>query len=63
VQAAKVWALLKGRYNVSREDIKEVAKPALRHRIILNLRGEAEGIDADNIIQDILEGVPEKGHF
>jgi MoxR-like ATPase len=63
VQAAKVWALLKGRYNVSREDIREVAKPALRHRIILNLRGEAEGIDADDIIQDILEGVPEKGHF
>ena len=63
VKAAKVWALLKGRYNVSREDIREVAKPALRHRIILNLRGEAEGIDADDIIEDILEGVPEKGHF
>ena len=60
VMAGKVWALVQGRYNVSFEDIREVAKPALRHRIILNLRGEAEGIDADDIIEDILEGVPER---
>ena len=58
----KVTALLEGRYNVSLEDIREVAKPALRHRLILNLRGEAEGIDADDVIGDILEGIPEKGH-
>jgi MoxR-like ATPase len=57
VKAGKVWALLQGRYNVSREDISEVAKPALRHRLILNLRGEAEGIDADDIIEDILKKV------
>jgi len=60
VMAGKVWALIQGRYNVSFEDIRKVAKPALRHRIILNLRGEAEGIDADDIIEDILEGVPER---
>lgn len=60
VMAGKVWALVQGRYNVSFEDIREVAKPALRHRIILNLRGEAEGVDADDIIEDILEGVPER---
>jgi MoxR-like ATPase len=60
VQAAKVWALLQGRYNVSFEDIREVAKPALRHRLILNLTAEAEGIDADDIIEDILGGVPIK---
>ena len=60
VLAGKVTALLKGRYNASLQDIKAVAKPALRHRIILNLRGEAEGIDSDDIIDDIIGGVPEK---
>ncbi|MBL7174922.1 MAG: MoxR family ATPase [Desulfobacteraceae bacterium] len=60
VMAGKVRALLEGRYNASLEDIKAVAKPALRHRIILNLRGEAEGIDTDDIIEDIVGGVPEK---
>ncbi len=59
VKAGKVWALLQGRYNVSFEDIREVAKPALRHRMLLNLKGEAEGIDMDDIIEDILAGVPE----
>ncbi|MBU2514187.1 MoxR family ATPase [bacterium] len=59
VLAAKVVALLKGRYNVAFEDIKEVAVPALRHRIILNLKGEAEGIDPDDIIRNILGTVSE----
>ncbi|MFC1892078.1 AAA family ATPase [Thermodesulfobacteriota bacterium] len=57
VLAGKVRALINGRYNVAFEDIKEVAVPALRHRIILNLRGEAEGIDPDNIIEDIVNRV------
>ncbi len=60
VMGGKVRALLEGRYNAALEDIKAVAKPALRHRIILNLRGEAEGIDTDDIIEDIVGGVPEK---
>ena len=60
IRAGKVSALLNGRYNVSLEDIREMARPALRHRIIMNLRAEAEGIDADEIIQDILKGVPER---
>lgn len=60
VQAAKVWALLQGRYNASLEDIREVVKPALRHRLILNLTAEAEGIDADDIVEDIVGGVPIK---
>jgi len=58
VMAGKVWALIQGRYNVSFEDIRKVAKPALRHRLILNLGAEAEGIDPDDIIEDILQGVP-----
>jgi MoxR-like ATPase len=60
VLAGKVAALLDGRYNVSREDIQAVAKPALRHRIVMNIKGEAEGIEEDAIIDDIIKHVPEK---
>lgn len=55
VLTAKVNALLEGRYNVSFDDIKKVAKPALRHRIILNFEGEAEGIEKDTIVENIIE--------
>lgn len=54
VLAGKVRALLDGRFNVSFDDIKRVAKPALRHRIILNFEGEAERISTDAIVDDIL---------
>jgi len=57
VLAGKVSALLNGRFNVSFDDIREVAKPALRHRIILNLKGEAEGIDQDDIIDKVLDSI------
>ncbi|MEE9517361.1 MAG: MoxR family ATPase [Candidatus Adiutricales bacterium] len=60
VMAGKVKALLEGRYNASYEDIRKVARPALRHRVLLNLRGEAEGINEDDIIEDILKRVPHK---
>jgi len=55
VLAGKVRALLDGRFNVSFEDLRAVAKPAMRHRIILNFEGEAEQISTDAIIEDILE--------
>jgi MoxR-like ATPase len=55
ILTAKVNALLDGRFNVSYDDIKKVAFPALRHRIILNFEGEAEGISTDAVVQDILE--------
>jgi len=55
VLAGKVRALLDGRFNVSFDDIRAVAKPALRHRIILNFEGEAERIATDSIIEDILD--------
>ncbi len=58
--AAKVRALLEGRYNVSFEDVRRVFLPALRHRIILNFEAEAEEIQPDRILQDILGAVPEK---
>lgn len=55
ILAAKVKALQDGRYNVSIDDIYEVAQPALRHRIILNFEGEAEGIDIDELITSIIK--------
>lgn len=57
VVAAKVRALLDGRFNVSFDDIKSVAKMALRHRIILNFEGEAERVSTDSIIEDALMNV------
>ena len=58
--AAKVRALLDGRYNVSFEDVRRVYLPALRHRIIVNFEAQAEGIETDQVLLDLLEQVPEK---
>ena len=55
VMTAKIRALLAGRYNVAIEDILEVATPALRHRLIMNFEGEAEGIPPDTLVQAILD--------
>jgi MoxR-like ATPase len=55
VLTAKARALLAGRYNVSTADIVSVAKPSLRHRIILNFEGEADGLSTDSILDDVLE--------
>jgi MoxR-like ATPase len=52
--AAKIKALLDGRFAVSTDDIRYVARPTLRHRLILNFEGEAEGVDPDTIIDSIL---------
>jgi MoxR-like ATPase len=54
ILAGKVSALINGRYNVSLDDIKAVAKPALRHRMALNIRGETEGVDTDALVDEIL---------
>jgi MoxR-like ATPase len=58
ILGGKVQALLDSRFNVSIEDIRKVATPALRHRIILNFEGEAEEVKTDLIIKEILEKVP-----
>jgi MoxR-like ATPase len=58
--AAKVRALLSGRYNVSFEDVRRVFLPAMRHRVILNFEAEAEGIEPDKVLLEILQNVPEK---
>ncbi|CAB1074800.1 FIG022979: MoxR-like ATPases [Olavius algarvensis Delta 1 endosymbiont] len=57
ILAGKVSALIDGRYNVSREDIKTVATPALRHRLALNIRGETEGLDTDELIEELLANI------
>ncbi|MGE0489583.1 MAG: AAA family ATPase [Vulcanimicrobiota bacterium] len=56
--AAKARALSQGRFNVAFEDIAAVARPTLRHRIILSFEGEAEGIKTDTLIDRLLEEVP-----
>ncbi len=61
IMGAKITALLDGRYNVAYKDIRAVAVAALRHRIILNFDGEAEGISTDSIIANIIEEVKEEG--
>ena len=58
--AAKVRALLDGRYNVSFEDVRRVYLPALRHRVIVNFEAQAEGIESDKVLLELLEKVPEK---
>jgi MoxR-like ATPase len=58
--AAKVRALLEGRYNVSFEDVRRVYLPALRHRVILNFEAQAEGVETDQVLLEILEKLPEK---
>jgi len=54
---AKIRALLDGRYNVAFEDVQKVTHPALRHRMLRNIEGEAEGIDTDEIIDHVLNEV------
>ena len=58
VLGAKISALLDGRFNVSYADVQAVAAPALRHRIILNFEGEAEGISTDSIVRAIIAETP-----
>jgi MoxR-like ATPase len=59
ILAAKIRALLQGRFNVAFEDIRHVALPALRHRLLLNFEGEAEGIAPDTLVQEILTRLSE----
>jgi len=57
---AKVRALLDGRFHVSFQDIKDVAIPAMRHRVILNFEGEAEGITTDMVLEKVIAETPVK---
>ena len=57
--AAKISALFDGRFAPSIEDVKKNALPALRHRVLLNFEGEAEGVKTDAILDKILDKLPE----
>jgi MoxR-like ATPase len=60
VLGGKVNALMNGRLHVSMDDILQIVKPVLRHRIILNFEGEAEGIQPDVIIEELIEKINSK---
>jgi MoxR-like ATPase len=57
ILAAKIRAILDHRYHVSREDLRAVAHAALRHRLILNFEGQAENVQTDDIIDDVLQSI------
>ena len=59
VVGGKIRALLANRVHVSCEDIRAMVLPAFRHRVLLNFEGEAEQIDPDTILQDVLTNTPE----
>jgi len=58
ILAGKARALLKGRYHVSTEDIRQVALPVLRHRIVTNFNAEAEGVKSDTLVKKLIEFIP-----
>jgi len=59
VLAGKARAILHGRVNVSCDDIRAMAPPVLRHRILLNFQAESERVDSDEVIRRLIEAVPE----
>jgi MoxR-like ATPase len=59
VLGGKARAILRGRYNVSCEDVRAVAPAVLRHRVLLNFQAEAERVDSDQVINKLIEAVPE----
>jgi MoxR-like ATPase len=56
--AAKVQALLDGRFNVSFEDVQKITVPSMRHRVLLNFEGEAENLSSDAVVEDLVERTP-----
>lgn len=54
ITAGKIQALLSGRFNVSKDDLKAVAKPCLRHRVLLNFEAEADGITPDRVVDEVI---------
>ena len=57
--ASKIRALFEGRFAASIDDVRVSAHPALRHRVLLNFEGEAEGVKTDQVIEAILKGIAE----
>jgi MoxR-like ATPase len=61
ILGAKIHAVLAGRVNVAFDDVRRVALPALRHRLILNYEAEARGITTDRVVAELLTAVTEQG--
>jgi MoxR-like ATPase len=61
ILASKIHAVLAGRVNVAFDDVRRVALPALRHRLILNYEAEAKGMSADRVVGELLTAVREEG--
>jgi MoxR-like ATPase len=61
IVGSKIHAVLAGRVNVAFDDVRRVALPALRHRLILNYEAEARGMTADRVVGELLAAVPEAG--
>ena len=59
ILAGKARALLQGRYNVACEDVRALALPVLRHRVITNFHADAEGLTSSDIIRDLIQRIPE----
>ena len=59
--AAKARAVLQGRPAVSLDDVRHVAPPVLRHRVLINFKAEADGIDAETVVRRLIEAVPAHG--
>ena len=58
ILGAKAHALTDGRYHVSFDDIKALAHPVLRHRVLINFRAESEGVTSDAIVDELVKSVP-----
>jgi MoxR-like ATPase len=61
IMGSKIHAILAGRINVAFDDVRRVALPALRHRLILNYEAEAKGVTADRVVAELLSAVTEQG--
>jgi MoxR-like ATPase len=62
ILGAKARAILHGRFAVAADDIRAMAYPVLRHRLFTNFNADAEGIDVDQVIEKILQTVPEPAY-
>jgi len=58
ILGAKARAILSGRYHATTEDVKAVALPVLRHRVITNFNAESEGVTSDSLVKRLLEETP-----
>jgi MoxR-like ATPase len=62
ILGSKARALLHGRSHVNFEDIRELAYPVLRHRILINYRAEAEGVTVESLVDRLLDSIKESGN-